>query len=60
MPPQSIQSVSKTYEPFSKEPEYVEANQSFVNEQDFSTIGRFLDLACGTGLVSGMLLSSAA
>jgi ubiquinone/menaquinone biosynthesis C-methylase UbiE len=55
---QPILPVSKTYEPFSKEPEYIEANQAFVNEQDFSTIGRFLDLACGTGLVSGMLLAA--
>jgi ubiquinone/menaquinone biosynthesis C-methylase UbiE len=58
MPPPSIQSVNKTYEPFSKEPEYIEANQAFVDDQDFRSVGRFLDLACGTGLVSGMLLAA--
>jgi ubiquinone/menaquinone biosynthesis C-methylase UbiE len=53
-----IRPVNTTYEPFSKEPEYVEANRLFVAEQDLRSVRRFLDLACGTGLISGLLLEA--
>ena len=49
-----------TYEPFSNEPIYVEANRGFVKRQDLSKVARFLDLACGTGTVSALLLDAAA
>lgn len=48
--------VNTTYEPFSHEPEYIEANRAFVLRQPLSNVKRFLDLACGTGTVSEMLL----
>lgn len=51
-----LQAVSTTYEPFSKEPEYIECNRGFVSRLPKRKIERFLDLACGTGLVSELLL----
>lgn len=47
--------VNTTYEPFSQEPEYVEANRNFVGRQSLDTVNRFLDLACGTGTVTEVL-----
>ncbi|MBI4580483.1 MAG: class I SAM-dependent methyltransferase [Planctomycetes bacterium] len=52
----SPQPVNTTYEPFSMEPEYVEANHGFVARQDLTGVKRFLDLACGTGSISELLL----
>jgi ubiquinone/menaquinone biosynthesis C-methylase UbiE len=54
-----FQNVNTTYEPFSREPEYFEANQGFVRRVPLERVGRFLDLACGTGTVSRMLLEEA-
>ncbi len=48
--------VNTTYEPFSLEPEYVAANQGFVDHVELSQVRHFLDLACGTGTVSELLL----
>lgn len=48
--------VNTTYEPFSHEPEYIEANRAFIDRQSLQSVNRFLDLACGTGTVSEMLL----
>ena len=53
------QPVNTTYEPFSREPEYVEANRGFVRRVGLDHVGRFLDLACGTGTVSRLLLEAA-
>lgn len=54
-----LQNVNTTYEPFSREPEYIEANQQFVRRIPLAHVGRFLDLACGTGTVSRLLLEEA-
>lgn len=51
--------VNTTYEPFSHEPEYIAANRGFVERRDLSRVTRFLDLACGTGTVSELLLEQA-
>jgi ubiquinone/menaquinone biosynthesis C-methylase UbiE len=51
-----LQNVNTTYEPFSREPEYLEANKGFVQRVPLAGVDRFLDLACGTGTVSRMLL----
>ena len=51
-----ILDVNTTYEPFSIEPIYIEANRGFVTRQNLSGVKRFLDLACGTGTVSDILL----
>jgi ubiquinone/menaquinone biosynthesis C-methylase UbiE len=45
-----------SYEPFSKEPEYIEGNRAFVRELPFDGTMRVLDLACGTGAISAVLL----
>lgn len=51
--------VNTTYEPFSHEPEYIEANRAFIERQSLTHVGRFLDLACGTGTISELLLGHA-
>lgn len=51
-----LQAVSMTYEPFSKEPEYIECNRAFVERLPLENVDRFLDIACGTGTVSSLLL----
>ncbi|MGH8549671.1 MAG: class I SAM-dependent methyltransferase [Methylococcales bacterium] len=48
--------MNTSYEPFSMEPVYIEANRGFVQRGPFHEIKRFLDLACGTGTVSELLL----
>lgn len=45
-----------TYELFSEEPEYIEANRDFVACLPIEGINHVLDLACGTGLISQFLL----
>lgn len=51
-----LQAVSTTYEPFSKEPEYIECNKGFVGRMPDVRARRLLDLACGTGAVSQLLV----
>ncbi len=53
-----FQDVNVTYEPFSLEPEYVETNRAFVQSRDLAAVDRFLDLACGNGVVSELLLTA--
>lgn len=53
------QTVNTTYEPFSLEPAYIEANRAFVRRGGIRGSGRILDLACGTGTVSELLLECA-
>jgi len=48
--------ISMTYEAFSAEPEYVEANRAFVHSLDLAGAGPLLDLACGTALMSKLAL----
>lgn len=48
--------VNTTYEPFSKEPEYIEANREFLKTLDLQGVKRLLDLACGTGTITELLL----
>lgn len=48
--------VNTTYEPFSQEAAYVEANRLFLDRQSFQGVKRFLDLACGTGTVTQTLV----
>ncbi|MBX7166432.1 MAG: methyltransferase domain-containing protein [Pirellulales bacterium] len=55
-----VQTVSHTYEPFSKEPEYIEANRAFIDRLPLTEaireqVHRVLDVACGTGAVSQLL-----
>jgi ubiquinone/menaquinone biosynthesis C-methylase UbiE len=50
------QAIDISYEPFSKEPEYIEGNRAFVRLLPFKSAERVLDLACGTGTISGLIL----
>lgn len=52
-------SANTTYEPFSRDPAYIEANQAFVARLPLREVKRMLDLACGTGTVGEMLLAAA-
>lgn len=47
--------VNMTYEPFSKEPEYIEANRQFVQELPLDQVRSLLDLASGTGVMTDLL-----
>lgn len=49
--------VDTTYEPYSQDPGYIEANTSLINSVDLSGVERVADLACGTGLLSGLLFA---
>lgn len=46
-----------TYEPYSQEPEYIEANRALLATLPLDSVQRVLDLACGTGLLSELLLA---
>ncbi len=48
--------VDTTYEPYSQEPEYIEANRALLATLPLDGVHRVLDLACGTGLLSDLLL----
>lgn len=44
-----------TYEPYSQDPGYIAANTSLIGALDLTGVTRIADLACGTGLLSGLL-----
>lgn len=48
--------VDTTYESYAQDNHYVEVNRQLVQEIDLDGVSRVADLACGTGLLSGMLL----
>jgi ubiquinone/menaquinone biosynthesis C-methylase UbiE len=48
--------VVTTYEPYAQEPEYIGANKALLETLDLSKVHRVLDLACGTGLMTDLLL----
>jgi ubiquinone/menaquinone biosynthesis C-methylase UbiE len=48
--------VVTNYEPYSQEPEYIAANKALVETFDLRSVRRVVDLACGTGLLSDLLL----
>lgn len=48
-----------TYEAVTRGHEYVECNQEFVKRAELGHVRRVLDLACGTGTVSRLLLHAA-
>lgn len=53
----SLPDIDTTYEPFSREPEYIELNRAFVESLDLSNRGAILDLACGTGTLADLILA---
>ncbi|HMP74028.1 MAG TPA: class I SAM-dependent methyltransferase [Kiritimatiellia bacterium] len=48
--------VDTSYEPYSREPEYLEANQRFLEQLPIQPGMKVLDLACGTLTISELLL----
>lgn len=52
----NMQEVNMTYEPFSKEPEYIEANREFIRSLDLISSEMILDLASGTGTITDLIL----
>lgn len=47
--------IDTTYEPYSQDPGYIAANASLISAVDLTDVARVADLACGTGLLSGLL-----
>jgi ubiquinone/menaquinone biosynthesis C-methylase UbiE len=50
--------VDTSYEPFSRQPEYIEPNRAFVRGLPLESASRVLDLACGTGTISELMLEA--
>ncbi|MEO0973523.1 MAG: class I SAM-dependent methyltransferase, partial [Pseudomonadota bacterium] len=48
--------VVTTYEPYAQEPEYIGANKALLETIDLAPVKRVLDLACGTGLMTDLLM----
>lgn len=48
--------INTSYEAHSAEPEYIETNRGLIRSIDLSRVGRLLDLACGTGLLTDLVL----
>jgi ubiquinone/menaquinone biosynthesis C-methylase UbiE len=48
--------VNTTYEPYSQEREYIDTNRAFIDTIDLGQVSRVADLACGTCLLSSLLL----
>lgn len=51
--------VNMTYEPFAREPEYIEANRAFIARMELGAVDGLLDLACGIGTMSDLLFERA-
>jgi ubiquinone/menaquinone biosynthesis C-methylase UbiE len=51
----TLADVDTTYEPYSQDPGYIAANAALIEALDLSEVTRVADLACGTGLLSGVL-----
>ncbi len=52
----SLADVDTTYEPYSQDPGYIAANSALIEALDMEGVTRVADLACGTGLLSGVLI----
>ncbi len=48
--------IDTSYEPFSREPEYLEANREYVRSLGLIDGVHLVDLACGTGLLTSLVL----
>lgn len=52
----TFEQVDTTYEPYSRDPGYIAANEALIEGIDLGGVGHVADLACGTGLLSGLLI----
>ncbi len=48
--------LNSTYEPYSQQTEYLEANRELLRTLPLERVNQILDLACGTGIMSSLLL----
>lgn len=48
--------VNRTYEPYSDDPDYISGNERFISLIGLSGVDRLLDLACGIGTLSRLVL----
>lgn len=48
--------IDSTYEPFSREPEYIQANKDFIDKLPFDAGVSVFDLACGTATMSDLIV----
>src|SRR5688572_23441460 len=55
----SLAHIPTTYEAHGTDPEYIAVNRGFVQRVPLGHVRRFLDLACGMGTVSRLLLEQA-
>lgn len=51
--------VDSTYEPYSQDPGYIAANEALIEGIELGGASRVADLACGTGLLSQLLMRRA-
>ena len=51
----SLPDADTSYEPYADDPIYVSVNQALVDTIDLQDVERVADLACGTGLLTGLL-----
>ena len=51
--------VDSTYEPYSQDPGYIAANEALIEGIALDGVSRVADLACGTGLLSQLLIRRA-
>jgi ubiquinone/menaquinone biosynthesis C-methylase UbiE len=54
--PVKTYSSDTSYEPFSREPEYLDVNRQFIESLHLSPGQNILDLACGTGTITSLIL----
>ncbi|MBD2183262.1 class I SAM-dependent methyltransferase [Planktothrix sp. FACHB-1355] len=47
--------VNTTYEPYSQQPEYLDANRELLRTLSLDSVRQVLDLACGTGVMTSLL-----
>jgi ubiquinone/menaquinone biosynthesis C-methylase UbiE len=48
--------IDTSYEPFAQEPAYLELNAAFVETLPLTGVRCFVDIACGTGVLTGLVL----
>ena len=50
------ENIDTSYEPFSREPQYINANRDFIQTLPIDRTTRIVDLACGTSTMTGLML----